>query len=121
MKKLIAITIAGLVTALVCIQTKGQSPAARSKPAAVQRYEYASVRFMGKNTSFVWPDGTVEKLYVLIPDFKRPSEADDRIYHLTMAINLAAKRGFEIAGMPGGSGGVLGTSDDVFFCRPVSP
>jgi len=74
---------------------------------------------MGKNTSFVWPDGTVEKLVVLRPGLKRTNDIDERIFYLTVAMNAAAEKGFELIAMPGGSNIGGAVSDDVVFRREL--
>jgi hypothetical protein len=112
MKHIIALIVV-IGTLMFCARTQSAQQAYQPK------YEYASVRFMGKNTSFVWPDAKVEKLYTLMPDLKRPSDADDRIFHLTVAINLAAKPGFEVAAMPGSGGPLSISTDDIFFRREL--
>lgn len=68
--------------------------------------EYASVRFMEERTSIVWPDGKVENVLELSGKTKfdntrekYPKGADYRMYWLTIAMNIMAKRGFELAHM----------------------
>jgi hypothetical protein len=84
-------------------QTRCQEPV---KPLV---YEYASIRFMGgQRTCITWPDGTVEKLSSLSTQ-KRPETADERMFYLTIAVNILAKRGFEFTNVP-----MLGNPDDIF-------
>lgn len=61
---------------------------------------------MEERTSIVWPDGKVENVMSLAgkPNFsngteKYPRNTDYRMYWLTVAMNLMAQRGFELAQM----------------------
>jgi hypothetical protein len=112
MKRLILIPTIFIAATILFLQQRGQT--AESHPA--QTYEYATVRFMGGGkTSFVWPDGKVEKLGDLSPG-KRPDAADERMYHLTLAMNILAQRGFEPVAIPS-----LEThSDDIWVRRPAN-
>lgn len=65
-----------------------------------KQYEYATARFMGYNTSIVWEDGTVEKI-VKTSGFKYPSNADFRMYMLTVAMNMMAKKGYQLIVLDG--------------------
>ena len=96
MKKLLLIPILLAAAVVMFLQSKGHSAETPSAPS----YEYATVRFMGGGkTSFVWPDGKVEKLSDL-SQLKRPDTADERMFYLTVAINILAKRGFEPVAIP---------------------
>lgn len=109
MKRIFLFAIALTFAAVVCVRSGGQSPDA----AAGQKYEYASVRFMGNHTSFVWQDGTVEKFADLTNNAKKPDAADDRMWYLTLSMNIAARKGFEPVALSL-------TSDDVVFRRAVA-
>jgi len=68
--------------------------------------EYATVRFMEERTSIVWPDGKVENVIELAGkrrfengSEKYPKGSDYRMYWLTVAMNVMAQRGFELAHM----------------------
>lgn len=68
--------------------------AAETPPSATTN-EFASVRFDNDNTCIVWPDGSVEKVTELAGK-KEPGSADIRIWYLTVAMNLMAKKGFVV-------------------------
>ena len=89
--------------------------AARSaEDTSTVHYEYASVRYQGgQKTSIVWPDGRVEKISNL-NNAKRPDTADERMFYLTIAVNLLAKQGFEFVNVP-----MLGNPDDIFARRAI--
>jgi len=57
--------------------------------------EFASVRFDNDSTCIVWPDGSVEKVTALAGK-KESGSADIRIWYLTVAMNLMAKKGFVV-------------------------
>jgi hypothetical protein len=66
------------------------------------------VRFTEEKTSIVWPDGAVENVMTLSGNQKfdngnekYPKGADYRMYWLTVAMNIMARRGFELAHMDG--------------------
>lgn len=73
-------------------------------------YEYASVRWGGDKTSIIWPDGTTQKV-VAFGGKRRPDAIDERAWYLTGAINIMAKKGFELAHMG---------NDDVLMRRPAA-
>ena len=56
--------------------------------------EYAAVRFSGKNTSIVWPDGKSESV-LTISGQKSHEPADIRLWYLTVASNAMGKSGFQ--------------------------
>jgi len=60
--------------------------------------EYASVRFMGDESSIVWPDGNVTKVQTQ-SGLKKPKEADNRMFWLTISMNIMSKQGFEFVYM----------------------
>jgi hypothetical protein len=95
MKKLIVPAILLLII-FFAFQDKAVPPEWRGKPT----YEYASVRFVpGGRTIIMWPDGTTDKLGDLNTT-KDPDNVDERLYYLTLAVNLLAQKGFEPALIP---------------------
>ena len=56
--------------------------------------EYAAVRFSGKNTSIVWPDGKSQSV-LSISGQKSHEPADIRLWYLTVASNAMGKSGFQ--------------------------
>jgi len=112
MKKIILIPAFLIVIIIFGFEERART--AEQHPTQV--YEYATVRFMGGGrTSFVWPDGKVEKLIDLNPA-KRPDTADERMFYLTIAMNVLAQKGFEPATIPS-----LEThTDDIWVRRPIS-
>lgn len=75
--------------------------------AASPVFEYACVRFMEEKTCIVWPDGSVENVLELVGKKKFPNGeyypkgADYRMYWLTAAMNLMAKKGYEFVYLNG--------------------
>jgi hypothetical protein len=63
-------------------------------------YEYATARFMGADTSIIWPDGNSDKV-VGLSSKARPETADTRMFYLTLAMNIMGKRGFSFVHMEG--------------------
>jgi hypothetical protein len=58
-------------------------------------FEYVSVRYEGGfKTEVFFPDGKVKRLYDMT-DIKRPSQSDNRMFDLTLALNILAKSGYE--------------------------
>jgi len=70
-----------------------QLKAAEVAPSPTVR-EYASVRFMGDESGIVWPDGNVTKVQTQ-SGLKKPKEADNRMFWLTISMNIMSKKGFE--------------------------
>lgn len=110
MKKLLPLSLAAIgITAWLLIGHRANT----AEPTIEPRWEYASVRFMGGDkVVVVWPDGKVEPLSALHKD-KRPGIADERLYHLTIALNALSKLGFEPATIPS----VEPKPDDLFLRR----
>ncbi len=112
------ITIIALVTCAVLFLGRpspsiSQETQVQPKDTVVQPiFEYASVRFMGADTSIVWPDGSVDKVLALSGTKMHSKEADPRMYWLTVAMNIMGKRGFRFVGMSGDRA-------DVFMMREV--
>jgi hypothetical protein len=106
MKKLILpIAIIASILLTISIKPRAQEAGKGSQTAAPRSAEYASIRFMEERTSIVWPDGTVEKVMDLVPKKKfdggekYPKESDYRMYWLTMGMNVAAQKGYELTHM----------------------
>ena len=59
------------------------------------QYEYAGVRFDGDlKTQVFLPGGATNRLYNLT-EVKRPARVDERMFDLTLAMNVLASQGFE--------------------------
>ena len=68
--------------------------------ASFQVFEYATIHWAGKeNTHFVRPNGQVEMLGPILAKARRPDRVDERAYLMNIAMNAAAREGFEFAGM----------------------
>jgi hypothetical protein len=77
-----------------------------------QTYEYATIRWAGReNTHLIRPNGKVEFLGPILTKIPRPDRTDERAFYMNVAMNAAAKEGFEFAGM---------THDEIVMKRPVS-
>jgi hypothetical protein len=95
MKKIIIPAVA-IMLVVFAFQDKAGPAEQRVK----QAYEYASIRFVpGGRTIIMWPDGTTDKLSDLNTT-KDPDNLDERLYYLTLAVNLLAQKGFEPALIP---------------------
>ena len=58
-------------------------------------FEYVSVRYEGGfKTEVFFSDGKVKRLYDMT-DIKRPPQTDNRMFDLTLALNILAKGGYE--------------------------
>lgn len=108
MKKIALVFSIVLATAFAALQKAASQDAAspQSSQPATAKVEYASVRFMEERTSIVWPDGTVDNVLALAKNTKftnttekYPKGTDYRMYWLTVAMNIMAQRGFELAHM----------------------
>ena len=85
-----------------------------SEPVSVsaQRFEYATVRWAGRdNTHVIRPGGKVEIVGAQLATVKKPDRADDRSFYMNVVVNALAKEGYEFAGM---------TPDEILMKRPVS-
>lgn len=56
-------------------------------------YEYASFSSMGTKSSIIWPDGSVLRIE---DKYKRPSEANEKMFYTTMAFNIFAREGYDV-------------------------
>ncbi len=114
MKKLTLIP--SLLILLLLATIAAQHAVHSSETYSAPVYEYASVRFMGgEKTSIVWPDGEAQPLSQFNPA-RRPDGADDRMFHLTLAMNILAQRGFEPVAIPS----IEPHSDDIWARRLVN-
>ncbi|MSU62296.1 MAG: hypothetical protein EXS31_07855 [Pedosphaera sp.] len=108
MKTIIAVLIALGVTCwgVYQVTTRG------ADNGAFQSYEYATIRWGGReNTHLIRPSGKVEMLGPLLARVQRPDRTDDRTFYMNVAMNAAAKEGYEFAGM---------TNDEIVMKRPVA-
>src|SRR5947207_9365576 len=65
-----------------------------------QTFEYITIRWGGRdNTHLIRANGKVEMLGSLLNTVARPDRVDDRAFYLNIAMNAAAKEGYEFAGM----------------------
>jgi hypothetical protein len=71
-----------------------------AESSAYQTYEFATLRYRGKDrTHLIRPNGQVEFLGPLLSKVERVEHADERDYLMNIALNAAAKEGYEIAAM----------------------
>ena len=83
-----------------------------AETAAPSRYEYATIRWGGKeNTHVIRPGGQVEFIGVELRKAPRVDRADDRALYMNLAMNGLTKEGYEFAGM---------TSDEIVMKRNVA-
>jgi len=75
------------------------------------RYEYATIRWAGKeNTHIVRRGGEVEFIGHELRKAQKPDRTDDRAYYMNLAMNGLAKEGYEFAGM---------TNDEIVMKRRI--
>jgi len=99
------------ILAVVFIGAFLRSPKA-AEANSLQIYEYVTIRWAGReNTHLIRSSGKVEFLGPILTKVSRPDRVDDRAFFMTLAMNAAAKEGFEFAGM---------TNDEIVMRRPVS-
>ena len=109
MKKLILIFL--MAIAALGLSFIFRSHAAENSPPLLQRYEYATIRWGGRdNTHVIRPGGNVEFVGNQLVRLRRPDHADDRSFYMNAVMNALAKEGYELAGM---------TSDDIVMRRGV--
>lgn len=106
------LTLALLVLSLLC--WFAASPTTVAGPDAVGAYEYATLRWDGRdNTHVIYPAGNVEILGLSkFKGLKKPDRVDERSYFMNLAMNALARQGFELVAM---------TPDDYVFKRAVKP
>ncbi len=97
--------IAGTLLALVCLHAATDSA---GQPA---RFEYASVRWAGRdNTHIIRPNGEAEFVGLELRKVRKPDRVDDRAFYLNVVMNALGKEGFELVAM---------SNDDVVMKRQV--
>lgn len=77
----------------------------------LQTEEYLTIRWSGReHTHVIRPNGETESLGPLLANLERPDRVDERAYLMNIAINAAAKEGYQLAAM---------VDDRVVMKRPV--
>jgi hypothetical protein len=105
--KYVLLGAVALVLTLLILRTF----AAETADASTAVEEYATIRWGGReNTCLIRPSGRVEFLAPVLSKYPRPDRVDDRSYYMSIALNAAAKEGFEFAGM---------TNDEIVMKRRV--
>lgn len=105
LKTIMGLAIGGVLLTITLFKAVSQETAQQTRVTVINpKFEYATVRFMEERTSIVWPDGTVENVFALNGktkfdngNEKYPKGTDYRMYWLTVAMNIMAQRGFELA------------------------
>jgi hypothetical protein len=107
MKKFIPILL--VVVAAMGVSLIFRSHAAENSSPLLQHYEYATIRWGGRdNTHVIRPSGNVEFVGNQLVRLRRPEHADDRSFYMNGLMNALAKEGYEFAGM---------TSDEIVMRR----
>jgi hypothetical protein len=75
---------------------------------AVTRYEYATIRWAGKENTHIVRRGEVEFIGHELRKVQKPDRTDDRSFYMNLAMNGLAKDGYEFVGM---------TNDDIVMKR----
>ena len=87
------------------------SPAADLPTHRSITYEYATIRWSGReNTHVIRPNGNVEFLGAQLDKVAKPNRADDRAFYMNIVMNGLAKEGYEFAGL---------SNDDIIMRRLV--
>lgn len=108
MKKNIGAALAALVVACFVFRLTGQTGS-----SSITAYEYATIRWDGReNTALIRPNGKIEPLRPVFQKFKIPEHVDERAFYMTIAINAAAKEGFELV--------ATGNADEWILRRTVN-
>ena len=103
-----ALLAVGFLALALLLQSVGQES---STAASIRRYEYATIRWAGKeNTHLIRPGGQVEFIGPELRKVARPDRADERSFYMNAAVNGLAKDGWEFAGM---------TSDEIVMRRAL--
>ncbi|MGO8701197.1 MAG: hypothetical protein ACLQVY_26200 [Limisphaerales bacterium] len=80
-----------------------------SESNIAQRFEYATVRWAGRdNTPVIRPGGKVEMVGQQLANVKKPDRADERSFYQNVVMNALANEGYEFAGI---------SNDDVIMKR----
>jgi hypothetical protein len=83
-----------------------------SESNIAQRYEYATIRWAGRdNTHVIRPGAKVEMVGPQLAAVRKPERADERSFYMNVIANALAKEGYEFAGM---------TPDEILIKRPVA-
>ena len=103
---------------LLAFATVGAFFATRSKTVAAeagafQKYDFVTIRWAGReNTHLIRSNGKVEFLRSILESVAGPDRTDERAFYMTIAMNAAAKEGYEFAGM---------TNDEIVMKRGIQP
>jgi hypothetical protein len=110
MKNYILITIV-FATFVVGLALHSRTVAA--EPGGFQKYEFVTIRWGGReNTHLIRSNGKVEFLRSLLNSATRPDRTDERSFYMNIAMNAAAREGYEFAGM---------TNDEIVMKRVMQP
>jgi hypothetical protein len=109
MKKLILCVLTATLTLAASQLIKLRA----DEPSTFQTVEFATIRWDGReNTYLIRPNGKVDKFKQVFEKAPpRPDGIDERTYYMTIAMNAAAKEGFDFAGM---------TQEQFVMKRPVT-
>jgi len=101
----VAVAVAGGI--LIGVPLLSQIPAADSQASRTR--EYVTIRWAGRdNTHVIRPGGQVEFVGAQLRKAGRPDRADDRAFHMNVAMNGLTKEGYRFVGM---------TSDEIVMER----
>ena len=85
---------------------------AATESTIFQTEEYITIRWSGReNTHLIRSNGKVEILGKVLMAVTRPDRADERSFYMNIAMNAAAREGYEFAGM---------TNDEIVMKRKTS-
>ena len=109
MKKLILCVLTATLTLAASQLIKLRA----DEPSTFQTVKFATIRWDGReNTYLIRPNGKVDKFKQVFEKAPpRPDGIDERTYYMTIAMNAAAKEGFDFAGM---------TQEQFVMKRPVT-
>jgi gamma-glutamylcysteine synthetase len=108
MKNALLVIIAVITTVSAGVEFQRLSA---SEANTTQRFEYATVRWAGRdNTHVIRPGGKVEMAGPQLAAVKKPDKADERSFYQNVVMNALAKEGYEFAGI---------SSDDIIMKRAV--
>ena len=105
--------IATIIVLLIYVGGSNLGHLSASPPptSPFHRYEYATIRWAGReNTHVIRPGGRVEFAGPQLMSIKKPDRVDERSYYMNIVMNALAKEGYEFAGM---------TSDEIVLKRPA--
>jgi hypothetical protein len=113
MKKLNLILLASAFSLAAVLLSRPHAAEPTTQPTTFQIAEFATIRWAGRDNSYlIRPNGRVDKLRLLFEQVPRPEGIDERAYYLNVAMNGAAKEGYELAGVT--------TPDQIVMKRAVS-